>query len=55
VIERLDDLTDGKGPEKCIDAIGMESHVSPGQPDTLLDRARQMRCSRATARTCCAR
>jgi threonine dehydrogenase-like Zn-dependent dehydrogenase len=42
VVERLDDLTDGKGPEKCIDATGMESHVTPSQPDTLLDRAKQM-------------
>jgi threonine dehydrogenase-like Zn-dependent dehydrogenase len=42
VVERLNELTDGKGPEKCIDCIGMESHVTPSQPDTLLDRAKQM-------------
>jgi threonine dehydrogenase-like Zn-dependent dehydrogenase len=42
VVERLNELTGGKGPEKCIDAIGMESHVSPWQPDTVLDRAKQM-------------
>jgi len=42
VLERLNDLTGGKGPEKCIDAIGMESHVTPSQPDTILDRAKQM-------------
>jgi threonine dehydrogenase-like Zn-dependent dehydrogenase len=42
VIERLNELTGGKGPDKCIDAVGLESHVSPGQPDTLLDRAKQM-------------
>ncbi|MBP0446346.1 glutathione-dependent formaldehyde dehydrogenase [Roseomonas sp. SSH11] len=42
VIGRLDDITSGKGPEKCIDAVGMESHVSISQPDTLLDRAKQM-------------
>lgn len=42
VIERLDDLTDGRGPDKCIDATGMESHVSPWQPDTLYDRAKQI-------------
>jgi threonine dehydrogenase-like Zn-dependent dehydrogenase len=42
VLERLNELTDGKGPEKCIDAVGMEAHVSMGQPDTLLDRAKQM-------------
>jgi threonine dehydrogenase-like Zn-dependent dehydrogenase len=42
VIERLNELTDGKGPHKCIDAVGTESHVNLGQPDTLLDRAKQM-------------
>jgi threonine dehydrogenase-like Zn-dependent dehydrogenase len=42
VIERLNDLTDGHGPEKCIDAVGMESHVSFGQPDTIYDRFKQM-------------
>ena len=42
VVERLNELTGGKGPEKCIDAIGMESHVSPWQPDTIYDRAKQM-------------
>jgi threonine dehydrogenase-like Zn-dependent dehydrogenase len=41
VVERLNDLTGGKGPEKCIDAVGLEAHVSMGQPDTLLDRAKQ--------------
>jgi threonine dehydrogenase-like Zn-dependent dehydrogenase len=41
VVERLNDLTSGKGPEKCIDAVGLESHVSASQPDTLLDRAKQ--------------
>ena len=42
VVERLNELTDGKGPHKCIDAVGTESHVNLGQPDTLLDRAKQM-------------
>jgi threonine dehydrogenase-like Zn-dependent dehydrogenase len=42
VLERLQELTDDKGPEKCIDAVGLESHVGLGQPDTLLDRAKQM-------------
>jgi threonine dehydrogenase-like Zn-dependent dehydrogenase len=27
VIERLDELTDGRGPEKCIDAVDLETHV----------------------------
>jgi threonine dehydrogenase-like Zn-dependent dehydrogenase len=42
VVERLSELTQGKGPEKCIDATGMEAHVTPWQPDTVLDRAKQM-------------
>ena len=42
VVERLNELTGGKGPEKCIDAIGMESHVTFSQPDSVLDRAKQM-------------
>ena len=42
VIERLNDLTGGRGPEKCIDATGMESHVTMKHPDTVLDRAKQM-------------
>jgi threonine dehydrogenase-like Zn-dependent dehydrogenase len=42
VIERLNELTDGKGPEKCIDAMGMEAHITLSQPDTVIDRAKQM-------------
>src|SRR5215212_8094374 len=42
VIERLNELTNNKGPEKCIDATGIEAHVTPWQPDTVLDRAKQM-------------
>lgn len=42
VIERLNELTGGEGPHKCIDAVGTESHVSLDQADTLLDRAKQM-------------
>jgi threonine dehydrogenase-like Zn-dependent dehydrogenase len=38
----LNQLTDGRGPEKCIDATGLEAHVTMSQPDTLLDRAKQM-------------
>jgi threonine dehydrogenase-like Zn-dependent dehydrogenase len=42
VVDRLNELTGGKGPEKCIDATGMESHVSFSQPDTIYDRAKQL-------------
>jgi threonine dehydrogenase-like Zn-dependent dehydrogenase len=40
VVEILNDLTDGKGPEKCIDAVGMEAHVS-STLDSVVDRAKQ--------------
>lgn len=40
VIDRLNELTQGKGPEKCIDAVGMESHVTRSI-DGLYDRAKQ--------------
>jgi threonine dehydrogenase-like Zn-dependent dehydrogenase len=40
VIERLNELTKGKGPEKCIDAVGMEAHAT-GSIDSMYDRAKQ--------------
>ncbi|GGH30322.1 glutathione-dependent formaldehyde dehydrogenase [Alsobacter metallidurans] len=42
VIERLNELTGGKGPDKCIDCVGMESHVTMSLPDTIYDRGKQM-------------
>jgi threonine dehydrogenase-like Zn-dependent dehydrogenase len=40
VLERLNDLTGGKGPEKCIDAVGMEAHAT-ATLDSLYDRVKQ--------------
>ena len=40
VFERLNDLTQGKGPEKCIDAVGLESHATASF-NSVLDRAMQ--------------
>ena len=40
VLERLNELTAGKGPEKCIDAVGMEAHTTRSL-DSLYDRAKQ--------------
>ncbi|HZH11459.1 MAG TPA: zinc-dependent alcohol dehydrogenase [Microvirga sp.] len=40
VIERLNELTKGKGPEKCIDAVGMEAHAA-GTVDAMYDRVKQ--------------
>jgi threonine dehydrogenase-like Zn-dependent dehydrogenase len=42
VVDRLNEITAGEGPHKCIDAVGMEAHVSFSQPDTLYDRFKQM-------------
>ena len=40
VIERLNELTGGKGPEKCIDAVGLEAHATRSI-DSVIDRAKQ--------------
>ncbi|MEE7456059.1 glutathione-dependent formaldehyde dehydrogenase [Methylorubrum populi] len=40
VVERLNELTNGKGPEKCIDAVGMEAH-SPRALEHAYDRLKQ--------------
>ncbi len=40
VVERLNELTGGKGPEKCIDAVGLEAHAT-GHIDSMVDRAKQ--------------
>ena len=40
VLDRLNDLTQGKGPEKCIDAVGMEAH-SLRSIDSAFDRVKQ--------------
>jgi threonine dehydrogenase-like Zn-dependent dehydrogenase len=40
VLERLQELTHGRGPEKCIDAVGMEAHAARSI-DSMVDRAKQ--------------
>ncbi|MGL6212381.1 zinc-dependent alcohol dehydrogenase [Billgrantia desiderata] len=40
VLARVQELTRGKGPEKCIDAVGLESHV-PRSLDSVYDRFKQ--------------
>jgi len=40
VLERLNDLTQGRGPEKCIDAVGLEAHAM-GSIDSMYDRVKQ--------------
>jgi threonine dehydrogenase-like Zn-dependent dehydrogenase len=40
VLERLNDLTSGKGPEKCIDAVGLEAHATRSL-DSIYDRVKQ--------------
>jgi len=42
VLERLKELTRGKGPEKCIDSVGMEAHAARSI-DSMYDRAKQAR------------
>jgi threonine dehydrogenase-like Zn-dependent dehydrogenase len=40
VIERLDELTQGRGPEKCIDCVGLEAHIT-SHLDSMIDRVKQ--------------
>ncbi|MBV9268920.1 MAG: glutathione-dependent formaldehyde dehydrogenase [Acidobacteriaceae bacterium] len=40
VHERLMEMTNGRGPDRCIEAVGTEAHVGTGI-DTYLDRAKQ--------------
>jgi threonine dehydrogenase-like Zn-dependent dehydrogenase len=40
VLQRLKQLTGGKGPQKCIDAVGMEAHATRSI-DSAYDRAKQ--------------
>jgi threonine dehydrogenase-like Zn-dependent dehydrogenase len=40
VLDRLAELTKGKGPEKCIDAVGLEAHTARSI-DSIYDRAKQ--------------
>ena len=40
VLDRLRELTHGRGPDKCIDAVGLEAHAA--RPvDSVIDRAKQ--------------
>jgi len=40
VVAKLNDMTNGKGPEKCIDSVGMEAHATSSL-DAIYDRAKQ--------------
>jgi threonine dehydrogenase-like Zn-dependent dehydrogenase len=40
VVEKLKELTGGRGPDACIDAVGMEAHGA-GAIDAIYDRAKQ--------------
>src|SRR5689334_11046516 len=40
VVERLNELTQDKGPEKCIDAVGMEAHAT-ATLDSMYDKVKQ--------------
>ena len=54
MFERLNDLTDGKGPEICIDAVGMEAH-SRRSLESCYDRVKQAVMLETDRPTCCAR
>jgi threonine dehydrogenase-like Zn-dependent dehydrogenase len=39
VYERLMDMTNGRGPDSCIDCVGTEAHAG-GSPDAILDKVK---------------
>lgn len=41
VKERLDEMTSGRGPDRCIDAVGCEAH-SHGSMDAVIDKAKKV-------------
>lgn len=40
VYDRLMEMTNGRGPDRCIDAVGTEAHAT-GSVDAMIDRAKQ--------------
>ena len=53
VYERLKEMTGGRGPDACIDAVGMEAHGTT--LDAVYDQAKQRRYWPPTGRTRCGR
>jgi NADPH:quinone reductase-like Zn-dependent oxidoreductase len=39
VYDRLQEMTDGRGPDRCIDAVALEAHAA-GDRDDVLDKAK---------------
>jgi len=39
VYDRLQEMTGGRGPDRCIDAVGTEAHAG-GSPDSILDKVK---------------
>ena len=54
VYDRLMEMTRGRGPDRCIDAVGTEAH-GRGSFDAVLDKAKAAGLSAPTDRMCCAR
>ena len=50
VLEKLNELTRGKGPEECLDAVGLEAHVTRSMNSFTTGSSRAS-CSKATAST----
>ncbi|GAA5483118.1 alcohol dehydrogenase [Haloferula sargassicola] len=40
VMERLNEMTQGRGPDRCVDAVGAEAHAT-GSLDALMDKAKE--------------
>ena len=54
VYERIQELTDGRGADACVDAVGTEAHTTASF-NSVLDRAKTAVYLGQTVRTCCVR
>ena len=54
VYDRLMEMTSGRGPDRCIDAVGAEAHGS-GSFDAIVDKAKAAVMLAQIARTCSAK
>ena len=55
VYDKLQEMTEGRGPDRCIDAVGAEAHAA-ARIDAVMDKVKAALIPRRpTGRTCCAR
>lgn len=53
VVEALNELTNGKGPDKCIDAVGLEAHATASLAIPSMTGSSRRSCWNRIAHMCC--